>query len=86
MEFVEVKELPKKGPRCEYKSMAPKLYEFLEMNVKCAKMVFDPYEYINVASAYATINTLAKYHRLPLKAILINGEVYVVRTDMEKQL
>lgn len=83
MKFSKVDSLPEKKPRCDYKSVMPQLQTFLDMGVKYAKVSYYPNEYANHYSLAATIHNLAGRYRFPITSKILNGEVYVIRTDME---
>lgn len=83
MRFTPVSKIPEQVPKCFKKNNGDDLYEFMNMNVKRAKMDFSNTDYAHSYSAYAAIRTSIKYHNLPITVHFINGEIYLVRTDME---
>ena len=86
MTFVPVDRLPEKGPnapKTPHKKNAEHLKEFLKMNVKYAKMDFGPLEYISTESARASTANLIRWYGLPIKATVINGELYLINLELE---
>lgn len=61
------------------------LNEFVNMNVHCVKVTFADDEYSNLKSAQNSIAASAKRFGFPVKATIINKEMYLVRTDMEEE-
>lgn len=66
-------------PKRELKS---ELTEFMQMNIKCAKVTYGENEYTNPQSAYASLFKAAKWHAFPIKVIKRKNNVYLIRTDM----
>lgn len=83
MRFTPVDEIPQQGPKRFKKNNGDHLYEFMNMNVKRAKMEINDLDYAHPYSAYASTRTSIKYYGLPIDVHFINGETYLVRTDME---
>lgn len=83
MRFTPINEMPEQIPKCYKKNNGEHLHEFMNMNVKRAKMEFNDMDYAHSYSAYAATRTSIKYYGLPITAHFINGEIYLVRTDTE---
>lgn len=80
MKFIEVDHLPysNRKPR---KSMEEELEKFMKMDCRYAKVdICD--EYSSVLSARSAIYAAVKNYKLPIKPILIDGELYLISTDM----
>jgi hypothetical protein len=62
------------------------LLEMLEIfkaaGAKYVKVMYDEDEYSCVTSAYNAFRKAAKYWAFPVKVVLRNNDVYLVRTDM----
>lgn len=87
MTFTPVDKLPEKGPnmpKAPHKKNAEHLKEFLKMNVKYAKMDFGPLEYISTESARASTTNLIGWYGLPIKATVINSELYLINLELEE--
>lgn len=78
--FYEVDCLPERE-RVKRKKLERELNKFLKMNVRYAK-VNEGYEYSNTVSARSCICAAISNYKLPVKVHLINGVVYLERTDM----
>lgn len=83
MRFTPVEKFPEQVPKCCKKNKSEHLYEFMNMNVKRAKMEINDMDYAHPYSAYASTRTSVDYYDLPIDVHFINGEIYLVRTDME---
>jgi hypothetical protein len=90
MKFVVVDELPKNRrggakPRFkhEYNSVRTYLEEFVNMDVKYVRVEFNEGEYSSLASLRTTLyDAIARTPDMPVKAVLRDGCVYLIRTDM----
>ena len=82
--FTPVESIPEQAPKGFRKNNGEHLYEFMSMNVKKAKMDIAGMDYAHAYSAYAATRTSANYYGLPINVRFINGEIYLVRTDMEE--
>lgn len=90
MKFIEVKELPKRifcKPKYPYERMGKKnlkdyLKEFINMDVKYAKVEFNENDYKTHISAHAALFNAALRHCLPVEVRIINKEVYLIRKDI----
>ena len=80
MRFTKVDKLPKftKG----YGARQMELMEFMKMEVMCVKVTLAPGEYSNIGVGRTTLQQSAKKAGLPIKARILNGELYLIRTDM----
>ena len=57
---------------------------FMNMDVKYAQVFFDNTEYATETSCRGSLHSYIYRHPdLPVKASVINGEVYLIRTDKE---
>lgn len=81
MRFTEVKEVPTARRRSSL--LVKELEEFVRMGVETVKVTYRPDEYCSPVSCYSTLRRAAKREQLPINVVVTNGEVYLVRTDME---
>lgn len=83
MKFVEVTKLPETRPNKKNRRgvTRDKLDEFMSMNVKVAKVVYDN-AYVNSISCYNTLLQTAKRCVIPVTVKMRNGEVYLIRRDI----
>lgn len=58
------------------------LTEFVKMDLEMVKCRFEKGRYSSPSSAQNSINQSAKRHGLPVRAVMHEGEIYLVRTDM----
>lgn len=79
MNFVEVKEVPRKTFNMD---LANRLEEFMKLNIKVAKVDFSKNEYKNVTSAQGSFKQAITRKCLPITATVRNGELYLIRNDM----
>lgn len=80
MRFTEMKDgLPKRS----YNKLDKYLEEFVRMNVKVARVDLEEREYANPSVARSVIGVACKRWAVPVKAVLRDEKVYLVRTDME---
>lgn len=89
MRFVEVAEVPRrrykqKGDRTpsEYHNLKNELNAFMKMDVKIVRIIFYEDEYASFTSAGKAIGGAVKRMRLPVKVRWVDGDVYLVRTDI----
>lgn len=80
MRFTAIEKLPNKGRKLSARQM--ELLEFMNMGAKCVKITLAPGEYSNLNSAQSTLIVSAKKAGFPIKVRNIDGELYLVRTDM----
>ena len=59
------------------------LLEFMNMGVQCVKITLAPGEYASTNSAHSTLSQCIKKLGIPVVVRTINGELYLIRTDME---
>lgn len=91
MKFVPVDNIPKRrtreGAACaEWKPLRDYLNEFLNMNVKYARISDVSSEYSSIESAVCSIRESIANAALPITLALRNGEVYLIRTDWEGEV
>jgi hypothetical protein len=84
MRFTPVEDIPEQAQKCSNQNIGDKLREFVNMNVKKAKMNIDDMAYSHPYSAYTAIRSSISYFGLPINVRFINGDIYLVRTDMEE--
>ena len=58
------------------------LLEFMNMGVQCVKVALLPGEYSTINSAHSTLSSCVKKLGIPVVVRTINGELYLIRTDM----
>lgn len=80
MKFIEAD--LEKTEVCAYKKLKNDLEEFMRMNVKSARVVYTKAEYVCATSAKASLRIAARRYSLPIKALMRNGNVYLIRTDL----
>ena len=83
MKFIPVDTLPKKSPRRCGKPSEDYLGDFLNMEVKYARMDISELDYAHPFAAYTSIVNSIKRHALPIEARFISGEVYLVNLELE---
>ena len=82
MKFIPVDELPEQNRKTFKKRGGGHLVEFLNLKIKYAKMDISDMDYITPYSAYCSTLSIVKYHNLPIRARLINGELYLENLDI----
>lgn len=80
MKFTKVDTMP--GRRLSKKSLKPVFDEFMNMNVKIAKVEFNDREYKNASVAYNVLTHAVKRHCVPIKVHFRNNEIYFERRDI----
>ncbi len=78
IKFVEVKEVP----ICQKKNLQNYLEEFMNMNIKVARVEFDELDYKNIDAAAAAFNNSAKRGGFPITVTRRNGELYLINRDI----
>lgn len=58
------------------------LLEFMNMNVRCVKVTLAPGEFKSINSAQSTLSGCIKKLGIPVVVRSVNGELYLIRTDM----
>ena len=58
------------------------LTEFMNMNIKCAKVTYGASEYTTPQSAYTSLFKAVKRYAFPIKVFRRKNEIYLMRTDM----
>ena len=81
MKFVQA-EVEKGNARRPYKKLKDELQVFMRMNVKSAKVIFTKQEYTSAQAANKSLRDGAVAAGLPIKSLMRNGTVYLVRTDL----
>lgn len=80
MKFVKCeKEFIEKRTR---KNLKVYFKEFMCSNLEAAKVELKDHEYSNVNVAWRTISCSIKRYGFPIEAHIINGELYIERTDI----
>lgn len=57
------------------------LSEFMHSEDKAVRIVLDPGEYANARSAQASFYKAIQRLRYPIKARILNGELYLIKVD-----
>ena len=71
----------RRGGKCKLEAL---FEEFMKMNVKTAEASFDEKdEYNSVNSAYTSLHRAARRWSKPVEVRMVNGKIYLVRTDMD---
>lgn len=83
MKFVKVESLPESNMRYTpmYKVEA-RIREFMNMNIKIARVEYKEDEYKNVKTAYQGFKKACKRYAAPVDVRTINKELYLIRRDM----
>ena len=81
MRFVEVNELPE-HIRSTKSNFKHRLDEFMAMNIKVARVEFDSSEYNSRESCRGAFVSACKRYSYPIRAVGINGDVYLIRKDL----
>lgn len=83
MQLTPMKELPAAKANCEYKKLKDYIDNFLYMDANYAQVRFAPYEFANVYSAYASFNRVIRMYKYPVRASVVNSELYLIKTNKE---
>lgn len=83
MKLVPIKMLPSRRANCQYKNIREYISNFMRMNVKYVRVDYMREEFANVYSASGSFVRMIKLFDYPIRAVIINSELYLVRTDME---
>lgn len=75
---VDEKEIERK---CKSKRLKYVFMEFINMQVKAAKVDFTKFDYKNIDSAYNNLHKGAKRHCVPVRVTRSGDLIYFVRTD-----
>lgn len=67
--------------KCKSKRLKYVFMEFINMQVKAAKVDFTKYDYKDVDSAYNNLHKGAKRQCVPIRVIKRRDLIYFVRTD-----
>lgn len=81
MQLTPMNELPVTKAYCQYKNLKDYLDEFMEMGVKYVHVQFAPYEFANVYSAYGSFYRMIKQYSYPIRASVVNSELYLIKTE-----
>lgn len=82
MKFIPVEDISNKNRGYRYyRSVTKRLEEFLSMDVKLARIEFDPGEYCSSVSAYSPIQRCIKNNRYPINMFMFEGDIYLQRRD-----
>ena len=79
MRFVEVEEVPRRNAK---KHLQGYLQEFMNMNIKVAKLDFNEREYKSPSIARSVIAIAIKKSGLPSTITKRGDEIYLIRNDM----
>lgn len=82
MRFTVVDDIELKKGRCQSKELKYVFKEFINMNVKVARVDFTEFDYKNVHSAYNNLQKGAARHCVPIRVTKIGDSIYFVRTDI----
>lgn len=83
MKLVPVEKAPVRKANCQYKNLREYLNRFMTMPAKYVHVQFDSSEFANVYSAYGSFFRMINLFSFPVKATIINGELYLIKTNME---
>ena len=83
MTLTPVEKLPKTN-RTSYKKCADIIKEFMKMNVTYAKFEFTENEYTSAFAAITSLRYYVRNHTVPVIVKIINGELYLIRKDLEE--
>lgn len=78
-----MKELPARKANCQYKNLKDYIDAFMQMDTNCVYVQFAPYEFLNVYSAQSSFDRAIKIFDVPVKASIINSELYLIKTNKE---
>ena len=81
MNFTPVDYLPERR-YTTYKKVGAYLQEFMKMNVKTARVDYTPEEYTSAQCVSTPFRYAINADGYPIKVQIINGDVYLTRTDM----
>lgn len=80
MRFIKA-EIEKKE-YCPKKNLKNEIKAFMSMNVKSVKVVFTKKEYACATAASGSLRYYIRTNELPIKVMIRNGNVYLLRTDL----
>lgn len=81
MQFKPVDEPPVRRANCRYKNLRHCLNNFMRMNARCVQVDFSTAEFANVYSAHGSFNRMIRLYNFPVKATVINSQLYLVKTN-----
>lgn len=84
MQFRPIEEPPVRRANCRYKNLRHCLNNFMRMNERCVQVEFSTSEFANVYSAHSSFTRMVRLHHFPIRATVINSQLYLLRTDMEE--
>ena len=87
MKFVEVEQDPRLMSRSYYRhknrhDIQEFLEEFVNANIKFAKIEYSSEEYGDLSRAYTSVYKAVSISDYPIECLVRNSVVYLVRTDM----
>lgn len=83
MDLIPIDILPSRKANCEYKNIRSYLMEFMQMNVKYARVEYTQKEFLNIPSARSSISGMIRQFNFPVRTRVLNDTLYLERTDME---
>ena len=83
MTFTPVDKLPEKR-KSPYKKLTDHLDEFMNMDVKYARVNYTTTEYVSYNGAHNAISVAIRNGGYPIELKGINGELYLIRKDLEE--
>ena len=83
MQFRPVESPPVRHANCRYKNLRHWLNNFMRTGERCVMVEFDYGEFANVYSAHSSFKRMIRLYGFPIRATVINSQLYLIRTDME---
>ena len=83
MQLIPIDRLPGRKANCRYKNLRHFINNFMRMNEKYVRLDYASSEFTNVYSAKVSFNRMIRLYNYPMQAVVINSELYLIRTDME---
>ena len=81
MTFTQVKKFPRERSWSKREKLEGYFTEFMKLDIKAAKIGFEPDEYSNVHSAYNCLHKGAKKLEFPIRVSKRGDDIYFIRTD-----
>lgn len=82
MKLVRVDEIPTPMPANKnLNNVVEVLDNFLASDMKCARVVWEPYGYANVNSARAALYQTRRAQKYPIDIASRNGELYIIKRE-----
>lgn len=83
MRYTKVDKIPK--PRKTKNDLKNFFQSFLDKNIQWAKVLYAPYEYASVKSAYNVLHRAAKREKFPVTVRMYKSEIYLINDKLNSE-